>query len=64
MTYRTCLILLAALLTIGCDDNKPKSVTEGADAQALKDYEAELAKVTGQDNSDEGEAVDEEPKED
>jgi hypothetical protein len=50
-------MLVLLMLTVGCSgSNEPQSVTDGIDAKAIQDYEAELAKVTGQDISGQGEA--------
>ncbi|WP_218933690.1 hypothetical protein [Rubripirellula lacrimiformis] len=45
--FLTLLFLVA--LVAGCGDDSNRTVTGDADAQAIADYEAELAKVTGQD---------------
>ncbi|MCA9137759.1 MAG: hypothetical protein KDB00_13400 [Planctomycetales bacterium] len=41
-------VFLIALIA-GCGQEQNRTVTDGADKQAIADYEAELAKVTGQD---------------
>ncbi len=45
-------LLFLVSLVAGCGDDSNRTVTGDADAQAIADYEAELAKVTGQDIND------------
>ncbi|WP_372725148.1 hypothetical protein [Novipirellula sp.] len=44
-------LILVLLMTFaaGCSEQGPRTVTAGVDSQAIRDYEAELAKVTKQD---------------
>ncbi|QEG00651.1 hypothetical protein Mal15_47220 [Stieleria maiorica] len=41
------LVLVSITLVVGCDDSGPKTSTEGADAQAIADYEAAVAAAEG-----------------
>ena len=42
-----CLIFLAAIV-VGCSEPERKTATDGADAQAILDYEAAVAAAEGQ----------------
>lgn len=42
-------LFLLIPLTVGCGSGEPKTVTDGANADQLAEYEAELAKATGED---------------
>ncbi|MCO8120714.1 hypothetical protein NHH03_03115 [Stieleria sp. TO1_6] len=48
-------LMFVVALVAGCGDEANRTVTDGVDQQAIADYEAELAKVTGQDINDHGE---------
>lgn len=39
------MLLVAAV--VGCGDSRPQTSTEGADAQAIADYEAAVAAAEG-----------------
>ncbi|WP_345684989.1 hypothetical protein [Novipirellula caenicola] len=43
------ILVLLVTFAAGCSDQGPRTVTAGVDSQAIRDYEAELAKVTKQD---------------
>lgn len=43
------LFVLSVAFVTGCGESPNRTVTDGADQQALADYEAELAAVTGED---------------
>ncbi|PAY16292.1 hypothetical protein CKO51_27470 [Rhodopirellula sp. SM50] len=44
----SCLILmLLVAAVVGCGDSRPQTSTEGADAQAIADYEAAVAAAEG-----------------
>tara|TARA_A100001391_G_scaffold202287_1_gene191477 strand:+ start:1211 stop:1378 length:168 start_codon:yes stop_codon:yes gene_type:complete len=43
------LVFMLMTCAAGCGDPQPRTVTDGVDQQAIRDYEAALAKVTSQD---------------
>ncbi|WP_182868189.1 hypothetical protein [Stieleria mannarensis] len=45
--FHVLLALVSITLVAGCGDSGPKTSTEGADAQAIADYEAAVAAAEG-----------------
>lgn len=48
-TIPLLILVLLGAFAAGCSEQGPRTVTAGVDPQAIRDYEAELGKVTKQD---------------